>query len=115
MKLSTKGLQIPTKEVNITGFEDTVTIYPIGGFALMKLQELSKKSSENENDAELQEQSVRFALKWGCKCADEDIDYLVQNDIVACMELTKEILEFSSEYNENKFKESELAKKKLKK
>jgi len=112
MKLSTKGFSIPTKEIKVTGFEDTVTIYPIGGFALMKLQEMFTKGGE---DADSQEQSVRFALKWGCKCSDEDIEYLVQNDLVACFELTKEIIEFSGEYNQNKFKESELAKKNSKK
>lgn len=115
MKLSVKDLVVPTKEIKVSGFKDTVTIYPIGGFALVRLEKLSKKLAENSDDLETQEECVKLALKWGCKCTDEDIDYLIQNDLIVCMEITKEVLEFSSEYNEAKAKESDLAKKKLKK
>lgn len=115
MKLSVKDLVVPTKEIKVSGFKDTVTIYPIGGFALMKLQNLSSKLEKDKENIDLQEECVRLALKWGCKCSDEDIEYLIQNDLIACIEITKEIIEFASEYNEAKMKESELAKKKLKK
>lgn len=115
MRLSTKNCTIPTKEVKISGFEDTITIYPIGGFALMKLKSLSEALNKDVNNAESQEECVRFALKWGCKCEDDDINFLVENDLVTCIELTKQIIEFSGEYNEAKFKESDLAKKKSKK
>lgn len=115
MLLSTKNLVIPTKEVNIVGFSDTVTIYPIGGFALIKLKELASALQGDEEDPKKQEECVRFALKWGCKCSDEDVTYLIENALISSLELTKEIIEFSSEYNEAKLKESSLAKKKLKK
>lgn len=115
MKLSTKNLVIPTKEVKIVGFTDTVTIYPIGGFALVKLKQLATGLTGDEENPEKQEECVRFALKWGCKCTDEDVQFLIQNALIASIELTKAIIDFSSEYNENKFKESSLAKKKLKK
>lgn len=115
MKLSVKDLVIPTKEIKVTGFKDTVTIYAIGGFALMKLQNLASKLEKNNEDIEAQEECVRFALKWGCKCTDEDIEYLIQNDLIACIEITKEVIEYASEYNQAKLKESDLAKKKLKK
>lgn len=115
MKLSVKDLVIPTKEIKVTGFKDTVTIYPIGGFALMKLKDLSAKLAKDKEDIETQEECVRFALKWGCKCSEEDIEYLIQNDLIASIEITKEVIEYASEYNEAKMKESDLAKKKLKK
>ena len=115
MKLSTKEIVIPTKEVSITGFKDTVTIYPIGGFALMKIQSLFEKIKSSDDPSEFQEQCVRLALKWGCKCEDEDIQFLIDNDIFTCMELTKEIIEFSTEYNDLKTKESNVAKKNSKK
>lgn len=64
MKLTTKNLTVPSKEVEITGFENTITIYPIGGFALMKLKDLTSKLQQNEEDFEAQEACARFALKW---------------------------------------------------
>lgn len=115
MKLSTKNLVIPTKEVKITGFEETVTIYPIGGFALVKLKELAKGLQGDEENAEKQEECVKFALKWGCKCSDEDVQFLVENALISSIELTRAIIDFSSEYNEAKLQESSFAKKKLKK
>lgn len=110
-----KFKSIPTKEVSVEGFEDTVTISPITGFGLLKIQDLAKKFEENKSDIEAQEEMVKLALKWGCKCTDEDIKFLIENDLIACMTLTKEVMEFSAEYNQEKFKESDLAKKKLKK
>lgn len=115
MKLSSKNLVIPTKEVNVVGFTDTVTIYPIGGFALVKLKELAAGLQGDEENPEKQEECVKFALKWGCKCSDEDVQYLIENALISSIELTKAIIDFSTEYNEEKFKESSLAKKKLKK
>lgn len=115
MQLSIKNFKIPTKEVKVVDFEDSVTIYPIGGFALVKLNELASALQNDENNAEKQEECVRFALKWGCKCSDEDVQYLIENALISSLELTKEIIEFSSQYNEAKIKESSLAKKKLKK
>ena len=105
---------IPTKEVKIDSFEETVTISPITGFGLLKIKDLSEKFEKNKEDLEAQEQMVKMALKWGCKCSDEDINFLIENDLFACMQLTKEVLEFSSEYNEAKAKESSIAKKKSK-
>jgi len=115
MKLSTKNLVIPTKEVNVVGFSESVTIYPIGGFALVKLKELATGLQGDEENPQKQEECVRFALKWGCKCSDEDLDYLIENALITSLELTKAIIDFSTEYNEAKLKESTLAKKKLKK
>lgn len=115
MKLDVKKLSVPTKEVKIDSFEDTITIYPIGGFGLLKLKELSEKLSKEKENSDLQEECVRFALKWGCKCSDEDIDYLVENDLVACIQLTEKVIEFSSEYNQKKIDLSTLAKKNSKK
>lgn len=114
MKLNTKSLNIPTKEIKITAFEDTVTIYPIGGFALIKLQKLAKTLDNIEEADDSIVEAVRFALKWGCKCEDEDIQFLIDNDLVTCMELTKAVIEFSGEYASAKMDESTLAKKKLK-
>lgn len=110
-----KFKSIPTKEVKIDGFEETVTISPIAGFGLLKIQDLAKKFEKDQSDIEVQEEMIKLALKWGCKCSDEDVNFLIENDLIACMTLTKEVMEFSAEYNQEKFKESDLAKKKLKK
>ena len=115
MLLDTKKLVIPTKQVQIVGFEDTVTIYPIGGFALIKLKQLATKLQDDSQSAESQEECIRFALKWGCKCSEEDINFLVENALISSLELTKAIIQYSSEYNDAKLKESSLAKKKQKK
>ena len=115
MKLDIKALKIPTKEVKVTAFEETITIYPIGGFALIKLQKLAKSLDNLEDGDDTIVEAVKFALKWGCKCNDEEIDFLVENDLVTCMELTKEVIEFSGEFAGAKMDESSLAKKKLKK
>lgn len=110
-----KFKSIPTKEVKVDGFEDTITISPVSGFGLLKIKDLAEKFEKNKEDFETQEQMVKLALKWGCKCSDEDIDFLIENDLITCMSLAKEILEFSSDYNEAKIKESSLAKKKSQK
>ena len=105
----------PTKEVKVDGFEDSITISPITGFGLLKIQELAKKFEENKENVEAQEEMVKLALKWGCKCTDTDIQFLIENDLLTCITITKEVMEFSTEYNQSKFNESELAKKKSKK
>lgn len=115
MKLDITSLKIPTKEVKISAFEETITIYPIGGFALIKLQKLAKSLDKLEDGDDAIVEAVQFALKWGCKCSDEEIQFLVENDLVTCMELTKAVIEFSGEYAGSKMDESALAKKKLKK
>lgn len=115
MKLQIKNLVIPTKEVSVIGFKDTITIYPIGGFALIKLKELASDLQGDEENPQKQEECVRLALKWGCKCNDEEVQFLIDNALISSIQLTKEIIEFSSEYNDNNFKESSLAKKKSKK
>jgi hypothetical protein len=115
MKLTTKNLTVPTKEITIDGFNDTITIYPVGGFALMTLQEYADSLSKDPNNLVIQESIVRLALKWGCKCEEDDIQYLIDNDIFACLELSKAVIEYSAEYTSSKMVISNLAKKKSKK
>ena len=115
--LSLKGLKVPSKEVkvNIFGEEREVTIYPIAGFGLLKIQELSDQISEDEKSTDHKAALVKFTILKGCKTDEETADFLIENDIVGCTELTNEILTFSKEYNEAKLKEEEASKKKLKK
>jgi hypothetical protein len=115
MKLTTKNLSVPTKEITIEGFNETITIYPVGGFGLMSLQEYADALAKDPNNTSIQESIVRLALKWGCKCEEEDIQYLIDNDLFACLELSKAVIEYSAEYTAEKMKTSSLAKKKLKK
>lgn len=115
MKLTTKNLSIPTKEITIDGFNETITIYPVGGFGLMSLQEYADALTKDPNNTTIQESIVRLALKWGCKCEEEDIQYLIDNDLFACLELSKAVIEYSAEYTAEKMKTSALAKKKSKK
>ena len=115
MKLTTKNLSVPTKEITIDGFEDTITIYPVGGLGLLSLQEYADALSADPGNISIQESVVKLALKWGCKCEEADIQYLIENDIFTCLEISKAVIEFSSEYAAAKMKTSSLAKKKLKK
>lgn len=115
MKLTTKNLSVPTKEITIDGFNDTITIYPVGGFGLISLQEYADALSKDPNNVTIQEAVVRLALKWGCKCDEDDIQYLIDNDIFACLEISKAVIEYSAEYASTKMQTTALAKKKLKK
>jgi len=110
-----KFKSVPTKEIKVDGFEETVTIYPISGFGLIKLQKIAEKLEKDPENLDLQIEICKFSLKWGAKCTDEDIEFLIENDFITTMQLTKEIMNYSQEYNEEKFKESELAKKNYKK
>ena len=115
MKLTTKNLTVPTKEVTIDGFNESITIYPVGGFGLVSLQEYANSLSKEPDNMAIQEAIVRLALKWGCKCEEEDIQYLIDNDLFACLELSRAVIEYSAEYAGEKMKTTSLAKKKLKK
>ena len=115
--LDIKGLKTPSKEVeiHIINEDQKITIYPIAGFGLLKLEKLMKKLQEDTEDTDLQEQVVKLALKDGCKADEETIQFLIDQDVFACMKLVEEVLQFSGEYAEAKSKELNIAKKKLKK
>lgn len=114
-KINLESIKIPSKEITVPLFEDTVTIYPITGLGLLKLKSLSEifeKDSENE---EAQKTAIELTLKYGCKCNDEEIKFLIDNAYLSCIEILRQVLEFSTDFAKETFNESEKAKKKLKK
>lgn len=117
MKLDIKGIVIPTKEValNILDSALQVTIYPITGFGLTKIQKLSEQLQKEPENFEIQQELVRFAIKCGCKVLDDVVDFIVQNDMFASMKLVEQIMQFSGDYNAKKFDQGQKAKKKQKK
>lgn len=117
MKLDIKGIVIPTKEVALTILDSSmqVTIYPIAGFGLTKIQKLSEQLQKDPGNFEIQEELVRFAIKQGCKVQDDVVDFIVQNDMFASMKLVEQIMNFCTEYNAKKYDQGQTAKKKLKK
>lgn len=108
-----KSIKIPSKTVKVKVITQQVDIqiYPITGFGLMKIQDLSSKL-QKDNNIDIQKQLIEFSLKYGCKAQDDDVNYLIQNDIIACMALVKQIVNYSSDFNEKKIKQSDIAKKK---
>ena len=114
MKLNLKGIKIPTKEISvkIVDTEMEITIYPIGGFGLLKLQKLFKKLQDDPENIDTQVELIKFALTNGAKGEPDDVNFLIENDLTAAMQLTENILQFSMEYSEEKSKQAELAKKK---
>lgn len=113
-KLNLKNVKIPSKEVKvkIVDTEMEVTIYPIGGFGLLKLQKLFKQLQDDPENIDVQIQLVKFALANGAKGEQADIEFLIENDLSAAMQLTEEILQFAMDYSEEKSKQAEIAKKK---
>lgn len=114
--LDVKSLKVPKKEVKVKILDEEVDvdIYPICGFGLTKLEKLSSDLKKDSDDVEVQEKLVRLAIKNGTKCDDETVDFIIENDMFASMELTQAILEYSGEYNQKKMEESTFAKKKAK-
>ena len=117
MKLCTKNLKLPTKtiKINVLNQELEFEIYPISGFGLIKLQQMAEKLSKDEKNTDLQIQLVKFALKYGAKADDEDINFLVENDLIACMDILNQIMQFANDFNSQKKTQYVKAKKKLEK
>ena len=114
-KINLESIKIPTKEIKVPLFEDTVTIYPITGIGLMKLRDLSSKFEKNPEDEETQKEAIHLTLKYGAKCTQEQIKFLIDNAYITCVEILKQVFQFSSDFAEETFKESEKAKKKSEK
>ena len=114
-KINLESIKIPSKEIKVPLFEDTITIYPITGLGLLKLKDFSSKFEKNPDDEETQKAAIELTLKYGCKCTEEEIQFLIENAYLSCIEILKEVLDFSTEFASETFKESEKAKKKLKK
>lgn len=114
-KINLESIKIPTKEISVPLFEDTVTIYPITGLGLLKLKSLSEIFEKNAEDEKAQRDAIELTLRYGCKCTDEEIQFLIDNAYLSCIEILKEVLEFSTDFAQETFKESEKSKKKLKK
>lgn len=114
MKLSTKNLKLPSKALTVKVLEQDLEfdIYPIGGFGLIKIQNMAEELQKDEKNFYLQVELVRFTLKYGAKAADQDIQFLIQNDLVACMEIVNAIMEFSNDFNVSKKDQYTKAKKK---
>lgn len=112
-----KKLQVPKKEVKVKILDEEVdvNISPISGFGLSKLEKLSSELKKDQNNLEIQEKLVKLTIKNGTKCDDETVDFIIENDMIAAMELTEAILAYSSEYNMKKMEESNIAKKNYKK
>lgn len=114
MKLSTKNLKLPTKALTIKILDQDLEfdIYPIGGFGLIKIQNLAEELQKDQKNYEVQVELVKFTLKYGAKADDQDIQFLIQNDLVACMKIVNSILEFSTQFSTLKQEQYSKAKKK---
>ncbi len=115
MKIDISKFNIPSKEIKVPLFEEEVTIYPITGLGLLKIKKLSEAFEKDVENEEAQRAALTIVLKYGCKCNDEEIAFLIDNAYISCLEILKQVLDFSTEYAQTVLKEENIAKKKLKK
>lgn len=90
-----KHKELPTKEITITinGKSQTFDIKPVSGRGLTSLGLIQ------EEDVDRTAKMCLIALMYGLELKQSEAELLINNDLIAADTIAAQVLEFTSEYN----------------